>query len=1187
MARVAVIGVAVLSCVSNSGAAPLGGTVHDLSASPAYIASGGSGLCGQCHTSHGSCELTLWCRDLTPDAVSPGDLCLDCHDGTPPSWALNARDVGRFNGSLHDFSGETVAPRGACSACHDLHLPDPGTLGFEGVVIPVTSLWTRDLTEEFNDLFQKRDLGQSASVRPDYLIGTTALCFDCHSGNHIDSFPDTVFDFDNNPQDIAFGGDRQSAPGGVVGYYEVPDGREPDGPLDATDFFKVTGSPDIYVPGGHYVMTSMDSGTEIDNYQVRTPTGRFLYEISIGDKIPCQLCHDPHMGEINSASDDEAFFAREVYAGEDKVATNNDSYFTGKVFKTSAVSRAGQAVGEDDGTGREMCLWCHGSSDWDESTLSFSVGINPLIVTAGDPVLTIYGIKVRTALHPDGSPSFPPPNTIWSHRSDSTQPCTDCHGHNNVQLPGEGCLACHSAPKVSERETPAEDLPLGINATDFDSDGHGNPAWGLQQGRECVYCHLTTADQHPSNPLDVANNPYRLRTYGPGSPGSQVCLVCHSSAGAGISVDSSASPLSTANSSVNMDTAHWGLRHTGADGGGWCWDCHNPHGNGSFTDNAKLIWQYPSAASSITTGQLITPTGSAVIFTPLTGKGTDYAPVDAYTGVCQVCHNDPALMWHVVSDTSKNGHMNTPAGGTRCTVCHWHRGAFAPSDCNGCHDSGLAGAPVVLASSSHVDADGPTGSGYVAGVCVDCHGGHADGVTGVNDVEISTVLASGQLIPVFDTGGGFSSHGNAIQLGGTATVRFGAATEAQMCWGCHDTVGVSEWGLPTMDTNGTFPDYDSGSVDVTDWTAATWTSAEYLYKGGPIQSTHAADFAASGPGVDAVGSIRCSYCHDVHNTKAGSPAVSPYLRGTWMGNPYPEDGAPRFDAGGDQHIYPDVSGTFGAVPRGSTANTQPGGYFIDQNSGSPTSNPSFNSADKVAGLCEPCHGDGDGLWSADEINTLNTFGNAASDWVGSNGHAAAVTGGDGTGAANVFDDGLRLGTTGYKLSTAVGVPGGAPAMAYQNFLLGTNDRALGFRGAQGHAFKTQLYVDTAMNFPYVFRHFSWGTTAGAGVVDYPYHRFTCSKCHSPHASRLKRLMITNCLDTNHNTWDDPRAGIDSLPFTGTETNRAGENISPENSGVTWGNSTSAQNCHRLSNYDNAFGEGWNRVTPWAEFPGNQ
>jgi hypothetical protein len=306
-----------------------------------------------------------------------------------------------------------------------------------------------------------------------------------------------------------------------------------------------------------------------------------------------------------------------------------------------------------------------------------------------------------------------------------------------------------------------------------------------------------------------------------------------------------------------------------------------------------------------------------------------------------------------------------------------------------------------------------------------------------------------------------------------------------------------------------------------------------------------------------------------------------------MGNPYPEDGAPRFDASGDQHIYPDVSGTFGAVPRGTTANTQPGGYFIDQNSGSPTSDPSFDSADKVAGLCEPCHGDGDGLWAAGEINALNTFGNAASDWVGSNGHAAAVIGGDGTGAANIFDDGMRLGTSGYVLQTAVGVPGGAPAMAYQNFLLGTNDRALGLRGGHGHSFGLQPFVDTLNNKSYSFRNFTWGATAGIGTVDYPYHRFPCSKCHSPHASRLRRLMVTNCLDTNHNTWDDPRLGIERIPLTGTVTNREGETISLENSGVTWSNSTSAQNCHRLSNYDNAFGDGWNKVTPWVEFPRNQ
>ena len=58
--------------------------------------------------------------------------------------------------------------------------------------------------------------------------------------------------------------------------------------------------------------------------------------------------------------------------------------------------------------------------------------------------------------------------------------------------------------------------------------------------------------------------------------------------------------------------------------------------------------------------------------------------------------------------------------------------------------------------------------------------------------------------------------------------------------------------------------------------------------------------------------------------------------------------------------------------------------------------------------------------------------------------------------------------------------------------------------------------------------FSTATTELASFdAQQNYHTFTCSKCHNPHASRLPKLMITNCLDTNHNTWEDDTS------FTGT------------------------------------------------------
>jgi hypothetical protein len=73
-------------------------------------------------------------------------------------------------------------------------------------------------------------------------------------------------------------------------------------------------------------------------------------------------------------------------------------------------------------------------------------------------------------------------------------------------------------------------------------------------------------------------------------------------------------------------------------------------------------------------------------------------------------------------------------------------------------------------------------------------------------------------------------------------------------------------------------------------------------------------------------------------------------------------------------------------------------------------------------------------------------------------------------------------------------------------------------------------------------------------------------------------MITNCLDTKHNTWDNSWPTATTLA-TGAGTNN--NNMSPSN----W---TSAQNCHRRGGVDpsdtrgdvQGQGLGWNMVTPW-------
>ncbi|RMH46104.1 MAG: hypothetical protein D6694_03885 [Gammaproteobacteria bacterium] len=400
----------------------------------------------------------------------------------------------------------------------------------------------------------------------------------------------------------------------------------------------------------------------------------------------------------------------------------------------------------------------------------------------------------------------------------------------------------------------------------------------------------------------------------------------------------------------------------------------------------------------------------------------------------------------------------------------------------------------------------------------------------------------------------YTSHGG-IYLGGTATT---ATTEAEICWGCHDANGVSEWGTNT-DTNGAEPNYDFGTIysdaaatkPTSNWVGAYWKSATPIfgYKTGQIQSTHAAsNNTGAQSGVDTVASIRCSYCHDVHNTFG--PDGKPYLRGTWMGNPYPEDGAPQSSSS----YTSSTSYRFGAVPRGNSG-TPPratGGYYIDQNrttSGSYLNLTTWSLANN-AGLCTLCHGT--------NVDDMNYYGTASTDWVGTNGHSNAVIGGTGKYKANIFD--LRGGTRGNSTN---------PAMAFQGAKEPGDSGSYGFRNGEKNSDNWAPLLYGAPGELKRYNYYSWGATVDSNTIDTQYHKFPCSKCHNPHASRLPRLMITNCLDTKHNTWDDNQGTRNSSQYGSNNRNRHKSNL------------TSAQNCHRVGDpSESGTGAGWNNVTPW-------
>jgi hypothetical protein len=264
-----------------------------------------------------------------------------------------------------------------------------------------------------------------------------------------------------------------------------------------------------------------------------------------------------------------------------------------------------------------------------------------------------------------------------------------------------------------------------------------------------------------------------------------------------------------------------------------------------------------------------------------------------------------------------------------------------------------------------------------------------------------------------------------------------------------------------------------------------------------------------------------------------------------------------------------------------------GGYWIDQNSGNPTSG--WTVADS-AGICVMCHGA--------DVNNLDQYGD--NDWVGTNGHSNAVIGGTGTNMFNVYNPSTR-GSSGSSATD--------PHMGYQNTTGADGSRMYGLRNADGDQGGNDFNYDSSQIsgnsgggnyavFPYAhdvsnneiryaYQRFDWGVDFSTTTAQTKYHNFSCSKCHNPHASRLPRLMTTNCLDVVQNTWDDNFSSDgDWTSGDSNGTNRNWSSLMAKGKSE-FAYAQSAQNCHRFvdlngdgDGLDTNEEPGWNKVTPW-------
>ncbi|MEW6520649.1 MAG: CxxxxCH/CxxCH domain-containing protein [Thermodesulfobacteriota bacterium] len=292
--------------------------------------------------------------------------------------------------------------------------------------------------------------------------------------------------------------------------------------------------------------------------------------------------------------------------------------------------------------------------------------------------------------------------------------CFDCHETTACLTPTKPqgtCAGCHLG-SGDVNDYLSNFTSAVIDGGQWQSTGHGRPGIVL----DCDYCHdYDIRHGEPANPFRLAN------TTTAGAAGQNAnCLACHGTDAAGFDPDGQADAFAPVNSLVKIDANHSGGRHAApTDGGFFCWDCHDPHGD----DNIMMIHD---EVSRETDGQFGIPAETVQVSFTDRVTGSDYATSAApFAGVCQACHTAT----NHYTATAGDGHN----AATRCVVCHTHNDGFKPN-CNACH-----GYPPVADTPQAVDglvaSPAPTGAAtagahrkHVVDYQISCYACHAGGM---------------------------------------------------------------------------------------------------------------------------------------------------------------------------------------------------------------------------------------------------------------------------------------------------------------------------------------------------------------------------------------------------------------------------------------------------------------------------
>jgi len=799
-----------------------------------------------------------------------------------------------------------------------------------------------------------------------------------------------------------------------------------------------------------------------------------------------------------------------------------------------------------------------------------------------------------------------------------------CHGGNNAvwvkktEPAGLDCADCHGGASDVDDFNYLNGTTAKISMSEWSAKGHGS------KSLSCTSCHDTAV------PHGDGNNFYRLK-----GGNSTICQTCH----------------------TNL-TQHYGDRHSTAyNGGSFCFDCHDPHGDASV----KMIHDRPWLSHDAS-GKPTKVADTSVSFTG--NQGWSDFVTSGFNGVCQICHESATGIKHFYRYSTYptvDGSYNTNHNqGFACTQCHKHNDFQPAGGCTICHSVSQGDRAAVVGQLSSGNSHHIQGVEVKDEHCYQCHWeANSDG--SINITYHGGWDSPGSVINlvVYGTGARPAAYGAVTAVEYMAN---GSRTEMSkintVCLGCHSAKNSTAKPFGDGKTPQQYA-WDGRSVDerysqtaTTPWGKYTNTSGTnftpkntqtkaYSAHGNAAANQRGWNLSETWPNTSGSVQVLCFDCHNSHGSSV-SGKTSSYTSATangailkdttggkggyvmtykpQAGGSAAENNAHNAGAGicFDCHVTQNAGitpwgyqGTFGSSQailgyfdtmwfgpglagsqqryayKAQNVQAKKGHFGVSASLSMPVNG-------TIGGLCTPCH-DPHGVSPSLGINQQYSMPLLKGTWMTSP-YKEDITPGVTSECRGI--KGESANQPAYCGSSTPGYRIDQNTFASWNYTsaasISQSVNEFGGLCLQCHP-KSSLSPDTTSQWRSVDRIHN--SVKGWDNDGNTMHRFTCSKCHTPHNAALGRLLITNCLDPAHRgriaTDGYPGNGSYQEGSLGSSEGGRGSGRFPAGGGGSgedgkrvfayfFGTTAGTRACHENENSDGfPSNQKWNNVSPWG------